>query len=161
MPTKKYSDKIIKVPRFREENGFYTTPERSEVMSKIRAKETKPEIILRKTLWALGVRYRKNVKKLPGKPDIVFSKYHLVVFVDGGFWHGHDWAKRKKKLKSNRKFWIPKIERNMQRDEEVNEKLERMGWTVFRFWDFQIKKELGVCVQRILVHIENHENFSS
>ncbi len=159
MDVKKYPEKNIKVPRFREENGFYTTKERSEIMRKIRAKETKPELILRKTLWALGVRYRKNYKELPGKPDIVIAKFKMLVFIDGEFWHGYDWENKKKKLKSNRKFWIPKIERNIQRDEQINQKLKGMGWRVMRFWDFQVKKELGVCVQKILEHIENYEDY--
>jgi len=160
MPVQEYPIKRIKVPRFREENGFYTTKERSDLMSKIRAKETKPEQIFRKTLWAIGVRYRKNVNKLPGKPDIVISKFKLIVFVDGAFWHGYNWEEKKNKIKSNREFWIPKVERNMQRDAEINSVLEGLGWNVIRFWDFQVKNELGVCIQKILEHIEYHEEYS-
>lgn len=159
MPEQKYPIQKIKVPRFREENGFYTTKKRSDLMSKIRAKETKPEQILRKTLWAFGVRYRKNVNKFIGKPDIVISKYKLIVFVDGAFWHGYNWEEKKNKIKSNREFWIPKVERNMQRDVEINFALTEKGWTVFRFWDFQIKNELGICIQRILKHIEYFEEY--
>jgi len=160
MSAQKYPLNRIKVPKFSEENGFYTTKERSNLMCKIRAKETKPEQILRKTLWALGVRYRKNVNKLQGKPDIVISKFKLIVFVDGAFWHGYNWEEKKNKIKSNREFWIPKVERNMQRDAEINSALEGMGWIVIRFWDFQVKKELGVCIQKILEHIEYYEEYS-
>ena len=86
-----YKQKPIIVPKFNEDNGFYTTPERSKMMSGIRGKNTKPEILLRKALLALGYRYRINVKKLPGKPDIALGKFKLAIFVDGEFWHGHDW----------------------------------------------------------------------
>ena len=92
---KRYPEKQIKVPRFTEENGFYTTKKRSELMGKIKSKNTKPEISLRKALWHLGYRYRKNVKSLPGNPDLVFSKYKLAVFVDGEFWHGYNWEQKK------------------------------------------------------------------
>ncbi|MCF6342984.1 MAG: very short patch repair endonuclease, partial [Bacteroidales bacterium] len=132
-----------------EKEGFYTTPQRSKTMSKIRSKDTKPELLLRKALWAKGHRYRLRVKKLIGSPDIVFRKYKLVVFVDGEFWHGYNWEEKKQKIKSNRKFWIPKIERNMQRDIEVNNLLKEQGWTVLRFWDSSVKKEIQKCVEII------------
>lgn len=155
----KYPENTIKVPRFEEANGFYTTKARSELMSKIRSKETKSEIQLRKVLWGLGIRYRKNVKKLPGSPDIVISKFKLVIFIDGEFWHGFNWEEKKTKIKSNRGFWIPKIERNMQRDRQNNRALEENGWKVFRFWDSQIKKEFGVCLFQILEYIDYYEDF--
>ena len=151
---KKYPEQKIKVPRFKEELGFYTTKKRSLLMSKIRGKDTKPEVILRKTLWNIGIRYRKNVKKLPGKPDIVISKYKLIIFIDGEFWHGFNWKEKKTKIKSNREFWIPKIERNMQRDHEVNEQLKSQGWTVLRFWEQEVKKEFGKCIYEILQHTD-------
>jgi len=139
---KPYKIKPIKVPRFEEAAGFYTTRKRSEAMKKIRSKNTKPEIILRKELWSRGYRYRLNVKKLPGKPDVVITKYRLVIFLDGEFWHGHKWGEKKEKIKSNRGFWIPKIERNIQRDDEVNEHLDELGWTVIRFWQNKIVNDL-------------------
>ena len=151
----KYSENIIKVPRFKEENGFYTTKKRSTLMSKIRAKETKPEILFRKALWAKGLRYRKNVKKLPGNPDIVLNKYKLIIFIDGEFWHGFNWEDKKKRIKSNRDFWIPKIERNMQRDEENKLKLENMGFTIFRFWEQEVKKDLDRCLDQVLDFIQS------
>lgn len=158
---KPYGKHTIAVPRFKEENGFYTTPQRSKMMAKIRAKETKPEIRLRKALWRLGYRYRKNVKKLPGSPDILFRKYNLAIFVDGEFWHGHKWEEKKEKLRANREFWIAKIERNMQRDRENEAKLNAMGFTVFRFWEKEVKQELERCVAKITTYIENFETKKS
>ncbi len=157
---KKYPEHRIIIPRFKEELGFYTTKKRSELMSKIKGKDTKPEVILRKALWDIGLRYRKNVKKLPGNPDIVISKYKLIIFVDGEFWHGFNWKEKKTKIKSNREFWIPKIERNMQRDSEVNYQLKSQGWTVLRFWEREIKKEFGSCLIKILNHIDDFENYN-
>lgn len=153
-----YEDKKIKVPRFKEENGFYTTKTRSKQMSKIGGKETKPEIKFRKALWNLGYRYRKNYKKLIGKPDIVLNKYKTVIFIDGEFWHGYHWEEKKEKIKSNRDFWIPKIERNMQRDREVNQALKEKDFTVFRFWQHEIKKQLNNCLAEVVKHLENIDN---
>ena len=149
----KYPGNKIIVPRFKEENGFYTTQKRSKLMSKIRAKDTKPELLFRKALWNKGYHYRKNVKKLPGNPDIVINKFKLIIFIDGEFWHGYKWLEKKKKIKSNRSFWIPKIERNMQRDKENEMKLKKMGFTVFRFWEHQIKKDIETCLNQVLNHI--------
>ncbi|WP_113923818.1 very short patch repair endonuclease [Cognataquiflexum aquatile] len=140
----------ITVPKFCEENGFYTTKQRSYNMSQIKGKDTKPEKLLKKALWHTGLRYRSNKINLPGKPDISFIKYRLVIFIDGSFWHGHDWENRKESIKSNRDFWIPKIERNMQRDAEINDFYRSGGWTVLRFWDFEVEKELGACVKRVV-----------
>ena len=153
-----YNEDKIKVPRFNEESGFYTTKKRSKIMSKIGGKNTKPEMLFRKALWRKGVRYRVNNKKLPGKPDVSIKKYKLAVFIDGEFWHGFNWMERKETIQSNRGFWIPKIERNMQRDKEVNQQLIEMGYTVFRFWAKDIKTELDKCVNDILVYIDVGEN---
>lgn len=147
----------IKVPRFCEEAGFYTTPERSKMMAGIRGRNTQAEVLLRKALWAAGVRYRTHVKGLPGKPDVASKKQRFVVFVDGGFWHGYQWAQRKQQLRANKDFWIPKIERNMQRDAEVNEQLHRLGYRVFRFWDHEVKANLGHCLAQVLAYLEQHE----
>lgn len=146
------------MPRFAEANGFYTTKARSELMGKIKAQNTKPEQKLRKMLWALGLRYRLNVKSLQGKPDIVLRKYRLVIFVDGEFWHGYKWEEKRDKIKSNRGFWIPKIERNIQRDEEVNQQLAQLGFKVFRFWDQQINRDFNWCIQMILNYISEFNN---
>lgn len=153
----KYQENNIKVPRFREENGFYTTKERSKLMGKIRGKDTKPELMFRKALWAKGYHYRKNVKKLPGKPDVVLNKYKLVIFIDGEFWHGYNWEEKKKTIKSNQAFWIPKIERNMQRDKQVEIELAKLGFTVFRFWEQRIKKDLDACMDEVIDYIESNK----
>lgn len=153
-----YEEEKIKVPRFNEESGFYTTKKRSKMMGKIRGKNTKPEILFRKALWKKGIRYRVDSKKLPGKPDLSIQKYKLAIFIDGEFWHGYNWPERKEALKSNRGFWIPKIERNMQRDREVNAKLEEMGYAVFRFWTNEIKTNLDKCINDILVNINTGQN---
>jgi DNA mismatch endonuclease (patch repair protein) len=148
-----YEKPKIKVPKFCESEGFYTTKKKSLEMGRIKGLNSKPEVTLRKMLWNIGVRYRKNVKTLPGKPDIVINKHKLVIFVDGDFWHGHDWEVKKDKIKSNRGFWIPKIESNRQRDEEQTKQLETMGYTVLRFWEHEVKKELGACINRVLAFV--------
>lgn len=135
--------------------GFTTTKSRSDLMKKIRATDTKFEVRLRKKLWALGYRYRKNYAKLPGKPDIVFLKAKVVVFVDGEFWHGYNWSEKKQKIKSNRDYWIKKIEKNIERDKKNNAKLKEMGFTVLRFWEKEIKKDIESCIQLIVANIEN------
>jgi len=155
---KNYSEERIKVPRFNEESGFYTTPKRSKIMSKIRGKNTKPELAFRKALYAAGYRYRIDYRKLIGKPDILLKKYKTAIFIDGEYWHGHNWAERKPKVKTNREFWIAKIERNMQRDREVNQELKRLGYTVFRFWETEIKKELNRCLNEVINHLERQKS---
>jgi len=128
---------------------FDTTVERSKLMSKIRSCDTGPERKLRRELWKKGFRYRINSTALPGKPDIVITKYKIAIFVDGGFWHGHNWEIKRDKIKSNKDYWVKKIERNMVRDSEVNQKLNNLGYTVLRFWDFQIIKDLDFCLLEI------------
>lgn len=126
------------------------TPEqRRKNMQAIRCKDTRIELALRNALWHKGIRYRKNYKGLPGKPDIAITKYRIAVFCDSDFWHGYDWENRNQRIKSNREYWIPKIERNMQRDREVTAALEDSGWLVLRFWEFQIRKELDTCVEAV------------
>lgn len=153
-----YEEPKIKVPRFNEASGFYTTKKRSKIMSKIRGKNTNPELLFRKALWKKGVRYRVDNKKLPGKPDVSIQKYKIAVFIDGEFWHGYNWDERKNNIKSNRDFWVPKIERNLQRDREVNRQLMDMGYTVFRFWEKEIKNELNKCINDVLVYIAIGQN---
>lgn len=147
-------DKPIKVPRFHEKEGFYTTKSRSYNMSKIKGKNTKPELMLRKALWREGIRFRIHVKDLPGKPDIALKKYKLAIFVDGEFWHGKDWEQGKNAPKSNKEFWVAKIERNMQLDRIYRENLEEKGYVVFRFWTGDIRRNLSECVKQILLYIE-------
>lgn len=147
-------EKTIKVPRFEESGGFYVTPQRSELMSKIKGRNTKPERLFRKELYRRGVRYRVNFKKLPGKPDISNVSRKFVVFIDGEFWHGYDWDTKKEKIKKNRGFWIPKIERNMQRDRQNNQILEAMGFKVFRFWVRQVNNQLDECVNEVVEYVQ-------
>lgn len=162
MATKKYpEDKdVIKVPRFEEAAGFYTTIERSKRMANIKSKNTKAEVLLRKALWAKGLRFRIHVKNMPGKPDIVINKYRLAIFVDGSFWHGYKWEQKKAEIKSNMDFWIPKIESNMLRDVKNSKDLEDAGYTVMRFWDHQIKKELKKCINQICLYVETAKTSS-
>ena len=105
--------------------------------------------MLRKELWSRGLRYRKNVKNITGKPDIAFIGKKVAVFCDSEFWHGYDWENRKNDIKTRKEFWIPKIERNIQRDLEVNQILEESGWIVLRFWGKEIQKDLSGCADRI------------
>lgn len=156
-PMTKYSnqEERIKVPRFNEESGFYTTKKRSKIMSKIRGKNTKPELAFRKALWVAGYRYRIDYKKLIGKPDILLKKYKTAIFIDGEFWHGYNWEERKEKIKTNREFWIPKIERNMQRDNEVNKALKELDYTVFRFWQKEVDNNLEECLNSVLEHLKS------
>jgi DNA mismatch endonuclease (patch repair protein) len=140
----------IKVPRFTTKEGFSTTAKYSAIMSRIRSTQTEPELIFRKKLWSKGIRYRINSKRLPGKPDIVINKMKVVIFIDGEFWHGYNWDVRKTKLKTNVGYWIPKIERNMQRDRENNQALKNSGYTVIRFWEHQIRKDLENCVNQVI-----------
>lgn len=111
--------------------------------SSSRKADTKPELLLRHAVWRAGFRYRKNVAALPGKPDIVFTRARVVVFCDGDFWHGKDWAQRKRKLLggANPVYWVAKIERNMRRDQEHTEHLEQDGWRVMRFWESEVLRE--------------------
>lgn len=128
-----------------------TKEQRKKNMQHIKAKDTKIEIILRKALWKKGYRYRKNYNKLLGKPDIVLPKYNIVIFFDGEFFHGKDWELLKNKLKksNNGEFWIKKISRNRERDDEINKRLSFEGWTVLRFWGEDIKKHTDECVKII------------
>ncbi len=125
-----------------------TKEQRRKNMQHIKSKDTKIEIILRKALWAKGFRYRKNYKKLPGHPDIALTKYKIAIFCDGEFFHGKDWDKLRKKLENsdNGEFWIKKISRTIDRDDEIDKQLIAMGWTVLHFWGEDIKKHVDDCV---------------
>ncbi len=118
-------------------------------MRQVKNKDSVIELVLRKELWARGLRYRKNVKSICGKPDIAFIGKKIAVFCDSEFWHGYNWEERKRDFKSHQEFWIPKIERNMERDREVTEKLESEGWIVLRFWGNEIKKNTAYCADII------------
>ncbi|WP_293936064.1 very short patch repair endonuclease [Sphingobacterium sp. UBA5996] len=152
-----YENNKIYVPRFEEAAGFYTSRKRSGMMSKIKSRNSKPELILRQALWSRNIRFRLHDKSLPGTPDIVIKKYKLAIFVDGEFWHGFDWKNKRETIKSNRLFWIPKIERNMQKDIRVNRALRDMDYVVFRFWTQDILKNLPTVLNQIELFLETRK----
>ncbi len=120
-----------------------------------RKSNTKPELVLRKALWRAGLRYRTNMSGLPGKPDLVFTKSRVAVFCDGDFWHGKNWEKRKQKLLigTNGDYWVAKIESNMARDQDQTKLLEKNGWTVLRFWESDILKQLEQAVSIVVAAV--------
>jgi DNA mismatch endonuclease (patch repair protein) len=128
-----------------------TTEQRRKNMQNIKSKDTKIEVKLRKALWQRGYRYRKNYSALPGKPDIVLTKYKIAVFCDSEFFHGKDWEVLKPRLEKgqNSEYWLKKISRNMERDDEVNKRLLYEGWTVIRFWGKDILKNTEECIRVI------------
>lgn len=138
-----------------------------KIMSAIPSKNTEPELMLRRALWKENLRYRVNYKKLPGKPDIVFTKYHVVVFCDGDYWHGHNWAIRglnslEDELAGYSEFWRSKILRNIARDTEVNQELKAQGWMVIRLWESDIRSNLNECVRIVkeaLSMVNTQENY--
>lgn len=135
----------------------HSPEQRRKNMQAIKNKDSKIEILLRKELWSRGLRYRKNVNKVFGKPDIVFMSKKIAVFCDSEFWHGYNWEERKKDFKSRQDFWIPKIERNMERDREVTWKLQAEGWTVLRFWGNDIKKNVVQCADMVVrIYYDQH-----
>jgi len=127
----------------------HTPEQRRRNMQAVKNKDSNIEVILRCALYRKGYRYRKNYTKVYGKPDIVFTKEKIAVFCDSEFWHGYDWENRKLDFKSRQDFWIPKIERNMERDKEVNQQLQSEGYIVLRYWGKQIKKELETVIAEI------------
>ena len=123
----------------------------SKNMSKIHSSDTSIEVRLRKALWHKGYRYRKNYKVLPGSPDIALTKYKIAIFCDSEFFHGKDWEVLKPQLEKgkNAEFWIEKISKNQQRDDDINKQLQFLGWTVIRFWGKDIMKNSEECVRVI------------
>jgi len=138
------------------------TPEQRFIcMSHNRAKNTGPEMLLRHALWHHGFRYRINTKTLPGSPDIVLPKYRTSIFVHGCFWHGHDGCKYYTVPKTNTDFWVAKVARNKERDQEVWRKLEAKGWYVIIVWECQLKKgRIDETVERVAAEIvENGKTY--
>jgi DNA mismatch endonuclease (patch repair protein) len=124
-----------------------TKEQRSRTMSRIRRRDTKPELVLRKALWARGMRgYRLDTAKLPGRPDLTWTSGRLAVFIDGAFWHGHPSAFKSGKSGA---YWDAKIPGNVARDRQADAALRDMGWTVIRLWDFEVRKDLEGCISRI------------
>lgn len=130
-----------------------TPQQRSRMMSRIRSRDTRPELIVRRWLWSRGYRYRKNYRGLPGTPDIVLKKYGTVIFVHGCFWHGHDTHLRVPKTRTE--YWAEKIRRNRERDQRVRQKLKQMGWSVMVVWECQLHPSVR---ERTLREIEWHLN---
>lgn len=120
-------------------SDIFSQTKRSDIMSKISSKDTKPEILVRKFLFSKGFRYRINVKTLPGKPDIVLPKYKTIIFVNGCFWHGHN-CKKGKLPSSNTDFWKEKISNNRLRDDKNSDLLVKLGWKVIIIWQCEISK---------------------
>lgn len=137
---------------------IYTADKRSDIMRRIRSRDSGIELRLRKALWSEGLRYWKNCSALPGRPDIVFPKQRVAIFCDGEFWHGYDWENRKADLKSHRTYWLPKIERNMLRDKQVDEELVGLGWMVIRFWGRQVVHELPQCVNTVVAAVKQRSS---
>ena len=135
----------------------HTPEQRRKNMQAIRGKDTSIELKLRNELWSRGVRYRKNCKQVYGHPDLAFIGKKVAVFCDSEFWHGFDWVNRKESIRTNREYWIPKIERNIERDKEVNEKLKSEGWTVIRFWGREIQKDAERCAQIVILALERNK----
>ncbi|MBR4696093.1 MAG: very short patch repair endonuclease [Selenomonadaceae bacterium] len=128
-----------------------TAKQRSYIMSRVRSKDTKAEVLLRKALWHCGLRYRKNCRKLPGTPDIALTRQKIAVFVDGDFWHarGHE-ENPGEQIATRQGYWQKKLSRNVERDREVNDALTEQGWLVLRFWESDIVRDLEGCVKEIL-----------
>ncbi len=135
-----------------------TPKQRRRCMQANKGRGTKPELAMGRLLWSCGIRYRKHPGDVAGRPDFCIRKYRLAIFVDGEFWHGRDWEKRKKSLNANREFWIKKIERNINRDIKVTQQLESTGWKVFRFWETDIKKHPGQCLSAVLRYLTETMN---
>jgi DNA (cytosine-5)-methyltransferase 1 len=127
---------------------------RSFNMSQIRGKDTKIEILLRKKLWSLGFRYRVSPSNIVGKPDIAFISKKIAVFCDSSFWHGKDLETQIKRIKTNKEYWDKKLNKNVKRDQIVNDELTKKGWTVLRFWDTEIKDNIENVIEKILLEIK-------
>ncbi len=123
----------------------HTKEQRRKNMQAVKSRDSKIELVLRRALWRRGLRYRKNVKGIYGKPDIAFIGKRVAVFCDSEFWHGYQWDLKKNEIHTRKDFWVDKIERNMKRDEEVNRRLTEQDWIVLRFWGKEILKETEKC----------------
>jgi len=141
-------------------SDIFSNPKRSEIMSKISSKETKPEILVRKYLFSKGFRYRKNVKELPGKPDIVLPKYKTIIFVHGCFWHGHESCKKSALPATNLEFWKDKLEKNKERDKSNILKLKEIGWKVIVIWQCELKNSTvrNNTLEKLIVEIASRNN---
>jgi DNA mismatch endonuclease Vsr len=127
-------------------------------MSAVKSSGTKIEILMGKALWDIGLRYRKNYKKVFGKPDFAFLSAKVAVFCDSSFWHGRNWGqKRKSEFRKNKTFWVNKIEKNIARDKTVNRELKKDGWKVFRFWEDKIILNAENCAKKVFIEINKRK----
>lgn len=136
---------------------IWSKNKRSEVMSKIGSKNTKPELILRSALFKFGLRFRIHKKDLPGKPDIVFKRYKTAIFVHGCFWHYHQVCKEGRIPSTNSKFWKEKFEKNIEKDQMNIKNIEDLGWKVFVVWECEIEKEINSVINKLLEVLNRKE----
>ena len=136
-----------------------TSPEISKRMSHVKTKRNSAEIMIAKSLWHRGYRYRLNYKALPGSPDIALAKYRIAIFIDGEFWHGKDFEQRKTKLKNNKVYWIEKIQENIDRDLKNDKLLRQMDWYPIHFWSNDVIKYCNQCVEDVICLIDDINNF--
>lgn len=132
-----------------------TSPEISKRMSHVKTKKNSAEVMIAKSLWHRGYRYRLNYKALPGSPDIALTKYRIAIFIDGEFWHGKDFEQRKNKLKNNKDYWIEKIQENIDRDLRNDKLLRQMDWYPIHFWSNDVIKYCNQCIDEIIYTIED------
>lgn len=135
-----------------------TSPEISKRMSHVKTKRNSAEIMISKSLWHRGYRYRLNYKALPGSPDIALAKYRIAIFIDGEFWHGKDFEQRKTKLKNNKDYWIEKIQENIDRDLKNDKLLRQMEWYPIHFWSNDVIKYCNQCVEEVICLIDDINN---
>jgi len=134
-----------------------TKEEISGIMRKVKSSGSKMENSLGKSMWSLGLIYRKQYRMISGKPDFAFPSVKVAVFCDSNFWHGYQWKKSRSAFKRRKRYWFKKIERNMARDKKVNKELKKEGWKVMRFWEHEIEKELDQCAQKVFVTVEKRK----
>jgi DNA mismatch endonuclease (patch repair protein) len=137
-------------------SDVHTTEQRHNNMAAIKGKNTKPEMVVRRYLWAHGFRYRLNDARLPGKPDIVLRRYRTCIFVNGCFWHGHEGCRYYTVPKSNTEFWVKKISRNRERDREVRRRIAALGWHCIVVWECQLKPKVREQTLTSLEYTLNH-----
>ncbi|MFR7562448.1 MAG: very short patch repair endonuclease [Coprobacillaceae bacterium] len=132
-----------------------TSPEISKRMAHVKTKKNSAEVMLAKSLWHRGYRYRLNYKALPGSPDVALTKYRIAIFIDGEFWHGKNFEQRKNKLKNNKDYWIEKIQENIDRDLRNDKLLRQMDWYPIHFWSNDVIKYCNQCIDEIIYTIED------
>lgn len=151
----------MKTPKF---DAFSAASEKSSrIKARVKGSDTKPELRLRRALWARGLRYRVRGRELPGSPDILFPKERIAVFCDGDFWHGRDWPELQRKLqrRANPSYWIPKIKSNIHRDESQTAKLRELGWTVVRVWEGSILEDVDLVAENLLRIVHDKRSLRS